>query len=402
MQKQKILIIGGGFAGVKLARIIGRDKGFAVTLMSDEDSLYYYPALYRSVTGYSLKESEIPLQTIFESFRGSVKLVKDRAEALDGSNHTVTGKSGKIYKYDKVIFAVGAVTSYFGIAGIEKFALEMKSPQKARELRHHLHSVLTEGKDSERDFVVIGGGPTGVELSAGLVGYLREIAKKHNLKRHAIRVHLVEASPSVVPRLKRHSIKLVSKRLRNLGVRIMCNTRVESENAEGLVVKGKELKSKVVIWTAGVANNPFFSAPANKDQFNFNKRGRVVVNGNMSAADDVFVIGDNAAMPYAGLAQTAVNDAKYMAKYLRKSLHGRNTRGYLQPQPTTAIPVGPHWAIVEWGKLIFGGWPGGVMRSLADLIGYVDVLPLGKALKIWLRSSEREDECKFCHGKNEI
>lgn len=402
MQKQRILIVGGGFAGVRLARTLGRDKLMDVSLMSDTTSLYYYPALYRSVTGYSTKESDIPLTDIFENFRGSVRIIKDRAVSFDGAAHTVIGKSGTVYEYDKVVFAVGAITSYFGISGIEQFSFEMKTPEKAKQLRNHLHKVLLDGRDSERDFVVIGAGPTGVELSAGLVGYLDEIKHQHNLKRHATRVHVVEAAPVVLPRLKKHSQRLVRKRLRKLGVHLLLNTKVESENADGLVMNGKIMESRVVIWTSGVANNPFFTQPGNKEQLSFDPRGRVVVNEHMQATKDVYVIGDNAAMPYAGLAQTAINDAKYLSKYLSKLRRDKAVKQYKQKSPITVIPVGPRWAITEWGDVSFGGWRGAFLRSVADLIGYIDILPFRRAVKIWASSSERENECKYCKQHSNI
>jgi NADH dehydrogenase len=259
---------------------------------------------------------------------------------------------------------------------------------------------LANSKDSEHDFVVVGGGPTGVELAAALVKYLNEIAKKHGLERHSVRLYLVEAAPTVLARLNKKSIQLATKRIKKLGIHLMTNKKLESENAEGLVVEGRLLKTKTVIWTAGVANNPFFADPANSAQLTINKRQRVVVDAHLEAAPDVFVIGDNAATEFAGLAETAVNDAKYLAKYLARSVKGKLTKGYLQPRPITSIPVGDHWALVEWGNLTFGGWPGAAMRKIADLIGYMDILPPKKALKIWLSSGEREDECSVCHKKS--
>lgn len=383
-----ITIVGGGFAGVKVALELIKHPSVHVTLISDKDIFLYYPALYSTATGHSHLESWVSLKTIFKG-KPRIKIVKDTITALDPAARTVTGEKGKSYTYDRVIFALGTVTTYFGIKGLDKYAQGIKSADEIKRLQHHLHDELTQRHTPDSHFVIVGGGPTGVELSAAMGAYLRRLCAKYKLEDHPITIDLVEASPRVLPRMSEKASALVTQRLAKLGVTIYTHTAVQSRTEGEILMGDVSIKSRTVIWTSGVANNPFFAT--HEKYFALAPNGRVTVDMHMKAADDVYVIGDNAATQYSGLAQTALHDAIFVARNIKRELSGGKPKSYKAVKPPVVVPVGPFWAIFEWHGARFTGIIGAMLRRAADFIGYTDLLPIGQALGAWRASRVYED-----------
>jgi NADH dehydrogenase len=282
-----------------------------------------------------------------------------------------------------LILALGNVTTYFGIEGLDTYSYGIKSQAEIRRLQEHLFKELSDGRDDERHYVVIGAGPTGVELAGALGEYLMVLRKHFHIRKKKLQINLIEAAPRVLPRSSDKVSKMVEKRLRSLGVHVETGKKVERETATSLIVNGKPLPTQTVIWTSGVANAAFFKD--NAEHFTLNERGKVVVDKFMRAAPDIYVIGDNAATPYSGLAQTALHDGIFVARHLM----GKRTP-YKVISPPTVVPVGHNWAIFEWGKLHFGGFLGSLLRRASDIIGYHDVLPIGRAVSVWRSEAKYE------------
>jgi len=384
-----ITIVGGGFGGVKAALELAKDKKNRITLISDKPDFQYYPALYSSATGHSHLESWVPLGEIL-SGKENVMVILDTVKKIDTKAKKLTAESGKTYTYERCILALGSVTTYFNIKGLETYAYGIKSAEEIRELKHHLYTDIAMKHTVDKHYVVIGGGPTGVELAAALGSYLRRLCNHYGVKQHNINVDLIEAAPRILPRMHEKASARVAKRLKELGVHVQVGKAVQSETADQIMVSGKPIKSQTVIWTSGVANSPFYEA--NKSEFKIAPRGRVEVDQYMRAADDVYVIGDNAATPYSGLAQTALHDAKFVAANLRREQRGRHLRKYKAVRPIIIVPVGERWSVFEWFGIRLYGWPAAVLRRLADFVGYNDMLPLGQALGVWHASMVVEDD----------
>lgn len=395
MKQPSIIIAGGGFAGVKAARELDR-RGLAVTLISRDQNFEYYPQMYHAATGGIHSESALPLGEILADTK--ITVVHDELVSLDPEQHTVTGQGGAAYHYDELVLALGSVTNYFGIQGLEQFSYGIKSIRDAEEFKAHLHQLLVDEKRPDSHYVVIGAGPTGVELAGALPDYLRSIMRRHGIKTHDVKIDLVEASPRVLPRSSEAVSKRVETRLKSLGVNVMTGVQVKGETAEGLQMGDKALPSKTVVWTAGVANNPFFAA--NAKAFELNKGGRVVVNEYLQAAPHVWVLGDNAVTQYAGLAETAVHDGQYAAAQIVRQLRGAALEKYRPKRPITVIPVGERWAVVSYGELNWYGWIGWLMRRAADLIGYADIEDWPRAVRNWLSDRRRQDNCPVCDAQN--
>lgn len=390
-----IVIVGGGFGGIKAVRKLSKHPDlFKITLISDQDRFQYYPALYRTATGHSMRESYIPITELLSDLP-NVEFVHKKATSIDRAKKTITLEDKTNVTYDAAIFALGVVTSYFSIPGLEKFSHGLKTVHQMEQLHHDLHKEFTDDNQPDKNYVVVGAGPTGVELAASLQSYLQQIAKAHKAKSEKITLEVIEAAPRVLPRSSEHVSRLVTKRLTNLGVKVMTGEKVEAETADSLTVSGRSIPTHTVIWTAGVTNNPFYAE--NKSQFDINERGKVNVNDKMQVDESVYVIGDNANTPYAGLALTAVRDASYVSGQLVQWAKGHSLQPYHQKKPITVVPVGKNWAIVEYGPLVFAGWLGSLLRKVADLVAYKEIMPLGEALKLWSERGVFEDDaCEVC------
>ena len=376
----QITVIGGGFGGVKTALELAKNKKAHVTLISDRPDFQYYPALYSTATGGSNFQSWIPLGEIFAR-HDNVTLIIDTVVKLDKASRTVSMSSGETHDYQTLVLALGSVTTYFGIEGLDHYAYGIKSHDEIERLKQHLVHDFSKAHEADSHFLIIGAGPTGVELASSLGSFLQKLKKKYNQPEPRISISIIEAAPRVLPRMSEKASEKVTRRLKSLGVHVETGRKVEAETADALIVNGHPIKSHTVIWTSGVANNPFYAA--NADQFELSKNGKVVVDAHMRADRHIYIVGDNAFTPYSGLAQIAVHDAMFVSRHiLHKSKHS-----YSAKLPAVVVPVGEKWAIFEYKRLVIGGRIGAFIRQAADLIGYSDVLPLPQTLRAWSSQS---------------
>lgn len=385
----KIVIVGGGFGGVKAALELAKDRRNHITLVTDKNDFQYYPSLYSAATGHSHLESWVPLGTIFASVE-NVHVFIDSIEKISPEAKTVTGASGQVYGYDNCILALGTVTTYFGIKGLDTYAYGIKSAAEIKQLKRHLYADIAERRMLDKHYVVVGAGPTGVELAAALGSYLQRLCKRYGVKQHKLHIDLIEAAPRVLPRMSEKASARVAKRLKKLGVNVQVGKAVEEASAKDLIVSGKAIDTRTVIWTSGVANNPFFKE--NSDHFKLAPNGRVLVDAHMLAAPHIYVIGDNAATQFTGLAQTALHDAIFVAKNLKRHQDGKKLRQYKAVMPPVVVPAGSRWSVFEWRGMRMYGWPAAALRRAADFMGYSDVLPIGLALGPWHASRIIEDD----------
>jgi len=380
-----ITIVGGGFGGVKAALELAKRPKNQVTLISDKPNFQYYPAMYAVATGQNGEGAWIPLKEIFAR-KKNVEIIIDPIVSINPEKKVVASKV-KEYSYDVCILAFGMVTSYFGIKGLEEYAYGMKAASEVDRLKKHLQKTVIKCDPNEH-YVIVGAGPTGVEFAASLGLYLARLCGHYGVKNEYVNLDLVEAAPRILPKMHEKTSLAVKKRLTKLGIHVLEGKAVESQSPSHLMVAGKPIESQTVVWTSGVTNHPFFKA--NAQHFTFSKNGRVEVNEYLQAHDDVYVIGDNAATPFSGLAQTALKDAKFVARFLMHKTDGTTSISYRPVMPPIVVPVGKGWAAFEWRGLRLHGWLAWLLHLAANLIGYHDVLPLKKALHVW-RIAERKE-----------
>lgn len=392
MGKLKVVIVGGGFAGTKTALELADDARFQVTLISEQTDMRVYGSLYKVATGGTKELSNIPLTEIFAGKK--VHLIQDTVTAIDRKARVITTKVKHTIHYDAVVIGIGVKTNYFGIEGLKEFSFGIKSVEEAEELKTHLHKQLLDENKPDLNYVVIGGGPTGVELAGVLPDYIRKIIRQHNLPARKFHVDLIEAAPRLLPRMPKDVSRSVARHLRKIGVRLYLNTSVQAQTVDALMVNNKPIRSHTVIWTAGVMNHPFFM----EQGFQLSRNGRVRVDQYLQAEPGVYVIGDNADTPYSGMAQTALYDGKYVAHNLQRIASKIDPQPYVAKKPIYVFPAGPYYAAVLWGSFRVYGIIGWVLRMLADLIAYHDYEEWTHATKRWLKEDDSEEPCHLCNA----
>ena len=372
------VIVGGGFGGIKTALELSKKHIGKITLLSDEDYFLHHATLYSTATGKDVAESVIPLNAIFAE-HPNVTVVKDRITHLDSKRKLVRSVT-KEYSYDKLVLAMGSVTTFFGIQGMEEHAYGIKTVDEVRTFHDHIHQEVVE-KKLDKEFFVIGAGPTGIELAGALNEYLTSLKKVFRLKNTASKVTLVEAAPQIVPRMSKTAAKKVSVALKKQGIKILVNHKVSALDDDSITIDGKERPTTTAVWTSGVANNPFFKA--NADQFNLAPNGRVNVNPYLEALPDVYVIGDNNTVRFSGMAWPALYQGKHVAKNIARAATKRPQTAFHPHSVPTGLPVGEHWGYVEWYGVYVAGRLGAQVRRWMELYGYCQLVPLKAALPVW-------------------
>jgi len=393
MIKHRVAIVGGGFAGVKTALELADDNRFDVTLISDHNDFRNYPTLYHVSTGGARRTASIPLTEIFAG--KSVRVVIQKVVDIDKKARTVTTDDKQVFEYEALVLSLGVQTNYFHIDGLEQFSYGIKTPEDAEALKAHLHKQLCDQNRPDLNYVVIGGGPTGVELAGALPGYIKKIAKQHDLKHARVHVDLIEAAPRLVPRMPKDISRMIARNLRKQGVKIYLKTAVQAQTADALMVNNKPIRSHTVIWTAGVMNSPFFAA----HDFQLARNSKVRVDQFLQAEPGIYVIGDNADTPFSGMAQTALYDGKFVAANLQRIASKLDPKPYVAKKPIYVFPAGPKWAAVLWGKVRMYGYLGWILHLLADLVAYHDYMPWKMATERWAALEEEEDSCSHCAGE---
>jgi NADH dehydrogenase len=394
MSRKQILIVGGGFGGVKAALELSNDEAFEVTLLSNKNYFQYYASLYHTATGGKAAQSQISFDDLFADKQ--LHVVIGEAQTLDRRAHTLTIASGEVLHYDTILLGLGVITNYFGIKGLEEFAYGTKSVNEAEKLKAHIHQQLIDEKKPDLNYVVVGGGPTGIELAGAMTAYLRQIMKNHGIHARTVHIDLVEAAPQLLPRLPKSMSRAVALHLKHIGVHLYLGQVVQGETADGLTISGKALTSHTVVWTAGMATHPFF-----KDNgFNFGPHGKVAVNVYLQADEDIYILGDNANTPYSGMAQTALYDGAFVAKNLKRQANGKKLKPYVPKAPITVIPAGPKWAAVQWGPVKIYGRLGWWLREVADLVAFHDYEPWRRATKQFMTEFGEQEDCPVCQVAN--
>jgi NADH dehydrogenase len=390
MKKEHVLIVGGGFGGVKAALELAKNGHFKVTLLTENDTFRYYPTLYRTATGGRRANSSIPLGEIFKDHR--ITIEQGKAVTLDRKAKQVITDKDKKYDYDTLILALGVVTNYFSIPGLSDFAYGIKSADDALKLKQHLHQQLTDEHQPDLNYLIVGAGPTGIELAGALPAYLKQVMRNHGIQKNSVNVRLIEAAPRLLPRFSKSTSRSVRRRQKRLDIKIHLGKVVSGQTADTLTVSGKPMKSHTVIWTAGVTNHPFFG----ENHFILMNRGKVATDVYLQTEPDIFVIGDNANTPYSGLAETAVHDGKFVAMNLKRRARGKDMKAYNPKAPISVIPVGKHWASVDYRKWHLHGGLGWLLREAADFVGFKDLESWPKAALPWTTEFGDEEQCETC------
>lgn len=380
-----VVVVGGGFGGVKAALELSKRQIGKVTLISDHSYFLHHATLYATATGRSLEESVIPLKNIFAK-HPNVEIVEDRVNGFDPHRKLISGKK-KDYHYDKLVLALGSVTTFFGIKGLEAHAYGMKTLDEVLTFHEHIHDEVVHQK-LDKEYFIVGGGLTGVEMASALQEYLESLKSLYRLKGAQPKVVLVEAQSRLLPHLSETASSKVQARLEKLGVKVLLNRKVTALTDDAITIEGRMYTTKTVLWASGVANNPFYKE--NKGYFNLAKDGRVDVNPYLEALDDVYVIGDNNSTHAHGMAIPAFRQAKHVAKNITRITTKRPQAKYRAQSVVVGIPVGESWGYVERYGIYVAGKSGNTIRRWMELYGYYQIMPFHSAVQIWRSHSLSE------------
>ena len=257
MKTTRVIVVGGGFAGIKVVREMANIPGISLTLISDQLDFRYSPALWRTATGGSKRESTIPILDLVAKVNNG-RFVQAKVTKIDRAEKIIITEDGQKFDYDFCVLALGVVTSYFGIEGLDVFSYSIKSAHEVERLKRHLHEQLTHDHKFDKSYAIVGAGPTGVELAAALGEYLRKIAKRHKIRADKVKIELIEAADRILPSLSAKAAEKAGKRLEKLGVNVLTKQKVMGATKNTLKVDNRIVHTHTVVWTAGVTNNPFF------------------------------------------------------------------------------------------------------------------------------------------------
>lgn len=391
MKKHKstrVVIVGGGFGGVKAALQLANKPGFEVILISQGNNFEYHGALYRSATGHSPMEVVIPIKDILKRAH-NVTFVLDKVVSLDPKKHVIVSEVGNSYRYDQLILAMGNCINYFGIEGMEQNSFGLNTIAQTIMLRNRMTELFRSGKKTPT-IAVVGAGPSGVELAGEIQHFARRISRKYKTPVAHPRVVLIEGADRALPMFNPLLSARAYVQLQKLGVELRLNTKVNTCEEGKVCLSGGDVEADIIIWTAGSRAVDFY---ANNSKLFELERGRVKVDEFMRAEGhhDIFVIGDNAFTQFSGMAQTALHDAKFVTRNLIRIHKGKEPVEYRTAHPTYVVPIGDKWAVLQNDKHHWSGSRAWLFRRQADLWIFRNFEPYKKAVKTWRKGNSLAD-----------
>ncbi len=400
-RRPKVVVVGAGFAGIAaLQRLRASAVSAEITLVTKKDIFEYYPALYKLVTGALAIEVSVPLSKI--KGLGGVSICLDPLAAVDPSREVIRLESGKELVYDYLVLALGSETNYFNIPGLPELSLSFKSVKEAFRLKRHFCNLFADAATlptkeavAKLHTVIVGAGPSGVELAGDLTHYLRDLAKITGIDPSLVTIDLIESAPRVLAAMSENVSKKAERRLRALGVNIYTNRAVTSQDIFSVSMGGMQLQSSTVIWTAGTKiSDVYRSIPG----VTLTEKGRVAVDDHLAlpSSNHIFIVGDGASTPRSGLAQTAIHDGAYIGAHIANLIEGKRSPAYQPPSVSYVIPIGNFWAIFVHGKAFVSGFLPWLLRSAIDFRYFLSIVPLWYVFDVFRQGYKYRKSKTYC------
>lgn len=365
----KVVIVGGGFAGLNAAKSLGNVRDLEVTLIDRRNHHLFQPLLYQVATaGLSPAEIAAPIRNVLSRYR-NIKVLLGEVQNAQLEGNTLITDIGPI-PYDYLLLACGASHSYFGRDDWEPFAPGLKTIENATEIRRRVLTAFevaerSKGSDEQKKyltFVIVGGGPTGVEL-AGAIGEMSRftLAKDfRNINAKSTRVFLMEAGPRILPAFPEKLSDRATRDLEKLGVQVWTGSHVSDIDHDGVTVGNERIQAATVIWAAGVQA----AGLGKKLNLETDRQGRIKVQPDLSLPnhENVFVAGDQAhfnteageVLP--GLAPVATQQGRHFAKVIKSDLAKQPRTPFHYVDKGIMATVGRNKAVMKSGKWEMGGW----------------------------------------------
>ncbi len=386
MAYARVVIVGGGFGGLNASKVLGNKK-IEVWVVDKTNHHLFQPLLYQ-VASAALSPADIalPIREILNDYE-NITVIMGNVTAINKTEKYITLANGEMGRFDYLILAPGARHSYFGKDSWEPFAPGLKTLPDALNLRE---KILISFEKAERcdsfmearkylNFVIIGGGPTGVELA----GSIAEIAYETMLKdfrridtKHT-KIYLVEGSPHILPSYPEKLSFRAQKYLEKFGVIVLTGKKVTNVTQEGVHIENTFIDTKNIIWAAGNQAAPLLKTL----EVPLDRQGRVIVEGDLSITGypDIFVIGDAAAAAdktgkmLPGLAPVAIQQGRYVARLILKNLPKEKRLPFKYVDKGMMATIGKSKAIGMFGKVQFYGffaWLAWSFVHILYLIGF--------------------------------
>ncbi|MUV05011.1 NAD(P)/FAD-dependent oxidoreductase [Flavobacterium rakeshii] len=388
----RIVIIGGGFAGVNLAEKLAGNENFKITLVDKNNYNFFPPLIYQVATAY-LEPSSIsyPFRKLFRK-KKNVQFRLAEFESVNLAENKVILSNGEL-EYDKLVFATGAESNYFGMENVKKNAIPMKTLNDAIEMRNKLlqrmeKAAICKNSKERRKYltiVVAGGGPTGVEVSGMFAEMRNGILRKEypELSTTVSNIYLVDGGPNLLGPMSKASQQDTLDALTKLGVIVKLNTRV-TDYVDDVVhfADGQTITTKNLIWAAGVWAKVFEGLP----QECYGRGRRMLVDGHnkVQGTENVYALGDTCIMlnvdkafpdGHPQLAQTAIQQGVHLAENLKKELKGETLKPFKYNDKGSMAIIGKNKAVVDLPKPVmhfkgFIAWLMWLFIHVMSLIGY--------------------------------
>lgn len=369
---RKVVIVGGGFGGLAAAKALGKAP-VEVVLIDRTNHHVFQPLLYQVATSVlAPSQMSSPIREVLRRNKNTT-VIMGEVTGVDKAQRCVfvndADREGVSVHYDYLILATGARHSYFGHNEFEKFAPGLKSVADAVAIRNKILTAFEQAEAEEKvdehpellTFVLVGAGPTGVELAAALAIFIRDSLRSEfrRIDPTSARIVLIDAGRNVLATFDPSLSEAAEFHLQKLGVEIRLGHAVEKIDSEGVLVAGERIASKTVIWSAGVTPSPagkWLGAETDR-------AGRVRIKNDLSVAGnpEIFVVGDTASLdqdgkPLAGVAQVAMQQGRYAGKLIRRQLTGKNApKPFRYFDKGTMAVVGKGWAVLQSGKIHIHG-----------------------------------------------
>ncbi|WP_232280315.1 NAD(P)/FAD-dependent oxidoreductase [Sphingomonas sp. PAMC 26605] len=378
-----IVIVGAGFGGLAAAKELAR-YDLDVTLVDRQNHHLFQPLLYQVATaGLSPADVAAPIRSIVKKQKRT-RVLLDQVDGIDHQAKTVSLSSGATLHYDSLILATGATHSYFGNEGWAEHAPGIKTIDDALHVRRQILLALEHAETNRQQnveeraefltFLIVGGGPTGVEMAGAVAELTRHAADMdfHYITRRCVRIILIEAGQRLLATFPERLSEAARRALVKLGVEVRLGSRVTSIDAAGAVVDDELIRSATIIWAAGVKASPAAQwldlAP--------DRAGRVIVDASLQVADraGVYAIGDTAAatsatgQPVPGIAPAAKQQGVYVAHHIAAKLgHRRAPTSFRYRHFGSLATIGRKRAVVDLGWVRFSGLAAWILWSTAHI-----------------------------------
>ncbi|MCX2477531.1 NAD(P)/FAD-dependent oxidoreductase [Pedobacter sp. MC2016-15] len=390
MQK-RIVIIGGGFAGINLALELGKNTYYQVTLVDKNNYNFFPPLIYQVATAY-LEPSSIsyPIRKLFRSKDNLHFRLGELVKVVPESKQVVLSNGD--LDYDMLVFATGAETNYFGMENVKKHAIPMKTLSDAIQMRNRLlthfeEATISKDPDEVRktlNIVIAGGGPTGVEISGMFAEMRYRIMHKDypELKNTGAEIYLVDGGAALLKPMSKKSQQHTLEQLTALGVKVILNSHVSDfVDDEVIFSDGTKIPTKNLIWAAGVSAMQFEGIPITS----YGRGKRLMVNAyhQIEGLTDIYAIGDTCyltgdpAYPegHPQVAQVAIQQGKNLAANFKRLAEKKDQRGFVYSDRGSMAIIGRNQAVVDLPKPKihlkgFIAWCAWLFIHLLSLISY--------------------------------